>query len=147
MVGYVPAYQIRFENPESSKVLKKEYDEIRKAEYKVKAEEYEKAQEEAAKQRRLEAEQRRQQLQAEAEARKKAKEQRIRSKYSSRIANKILNRTIWIGMTKEMLIDSWGQPSDDNINRSVGSWGVHEQWIYGDTYVYLENGKVTSWQD
>ena len=48
-------------------------------------------------------------------------------------------------MTKEMLIDSWGDPKE--INRSVGSWGIHEQCIYSKGYVYIENGFVTSWQD
>lgn len=53
---------------------------------------------------------------------------------------------IWIGMTEEMILDSMGKPEDKN--RTVGSWGVHEQWIYnGDTYLYIENGKLTSWQD
>jgi hypothetical protein len=48
-------------------------------------------------------------------------------------------------MTREMLIESWGSPND--INRTVGSWGVHEQMIYGEVYVYVENDVVTSWQD
>ena len=48
-------------------------------------------------------------------------------------------------MTTEMVLESWGEPKDRN--RSVGSWGVHAQWIYGDTYVYFENGILTSWQD
>ncbi len=69
----------------------------------------------------------------------------MRVKYSTADANRIIERKIWIGMSKEMMIDSWGTPKD--INRSVGSWGVHEQCIYGDTYVYVENDKVTSWQD
>ena len=58
---------------------------------------------------------------------------------------KISDKKIWIGMTKEMAIESWGRPED--INRTVGSFGVHEQWIYGDTFVYFEDGKLTSWQD
>lgn len=33
------------------------------------------------------------------------------------------------------------------INRSVGSYGVHEQWVYGDMYLYFEDGILTSWQD
>jgi hypothetical protein len=56
----------------------------------------------------------------------------------------------WIqrGMTAEQVIASWGRPRD--INRTVGSWGVHEQWVYGEfggPYVYLEDGVVTSWQN
>lgn len=57
----------------------------------------------------------------------------------------IKNCKIYIGMTQEMLLMSWGKPED--INKSVGSWGVHEQWVYGNTYVYLENGIITSWQN
>jgi len=40
-----------------------------------------------------------------------------------------------------------GRPNHGN--RSVGSYGEHYQLVYEDRrrYVYLENGKVTSWQD
>lgn len=67
--------------------------------------------------------------------------------YGSGITNKILNKEIWIGMTKKMTIESWGEPND--INKTVGDWGVHEQWIYSNIgfYLYFENGKLTSWQD
>lgn len=54
---------------------------------------------------------------------------------------------IWVGMSKEMVLKSRGRPSD--INRTVGSWGIHEQWVYGilGPYLYLEDGVLTSWQD
>lgn len=49
----------------------------------------------------------------------------------------------------------------NHINRTTGSWGVHEQWVYldgwsasyeiflkrGTVYFYFENDKLTSWQD
>jgi len=56
-------------------------------------------------------------------------------------------RGIRIGMTREQLIASRGRPS--SINRTIGSWGVHEQWVYGDLgpFIYLEDGLLTSWQD
>lgn len=66
-------------------------------------------------------------------------------KYGATVGLKISEERIWIGMTKEMLIESWGRPND--INRTVGNWGVHEQCIYTSAYVYIENGIVTSWQD
>jgi hypothetical protein len=70
----------------------------------------------------------------------------LTKKYGSQeIAEKIMAKKIWLGMTSAMALESWGKPSD--INRSVGSWGVHEQWIYGDTYLYFEDGVLTSWQD
>lgn len=52
-----------------------------------------------------------------------------------------------IGMGSEEARRVWGKP--DNINSTSGSWGVHEQWVYGltRTYLYFENGKLTSWQE
>jgi hypothetical protein len=57
----------------------------------------------------------------------------------------IIDKKIKIGMKKEMVIDSWGEPED--IHRTVGTWGVHEQWIYGTKYLYFENNILTSFQD
>ena len=34
-----------------------------------------------------------------------------------------------------------------DINKTVGSWGIHEQWIYSSHFLYFENGILTSWQD
>lgn len=53
------------------------------------------------------------------------------------------------GMTRQQVRSAWGRPT--KINETVGSYGVHEQWVYdrGDfraQYVYLENGIVTSIQ-
>jgi len=57
---------------------------------------------------------------------------------------------VQIGFTTEQVVCAWGRPSD--INRTVGSWGVHEQWVYqhGDcsmTCLYFEDGVLTSFQD
>lgn len=67
------------------------------------------------------------------------------SKYGQINGMKVFRGEIFLGMTDKMAKESWGAP--DDINRSVGSWGVHEQWVYGDTYLYFENGILTSWQD
>lgn len=66
-------------------------------------------------------------------------------KYGQNIVNKIDNHQIWIGMTQTMARLSIGNPKD--INSSTGSWGVHEQWIYNNRYLYFENGKLTSFQN
>ena len=70
-------------------------------------------------------------------------------KWNKGILDAIKKHSIVMGMTKEQVKLSWGLPID--INRSVGSWGVHEQWVYGGRYsrkyLYFENGKLTSWQD
>ena len=55
-----------------------------------------------------------------------------------------------IGMTKEMVRASMGDPLD--VNRTVSEGLVSEQWVYGSLisnrrYVYFENGVVTSYQD
>jgi hypothetical protein len=59
---------------------------------------------------------------------------------------------IGIGMSQMAVICSWGYPYD--VNKTVGSWGVRKQLVYRGTgtyskskYIYIENEKVTSWQD
>jgi hypothetical protein len=48
-------------------------------------------------------------------------------------------------MTDDMARVSLGNPR--SINRTVGSWGVYEQWVYYSTYLYFENGKLSSYQN
>ena len=70
----------------------------------------------------------------------------INSKYDPLIAKRIINEKYFLGMTDEMARDSLGRPKD--INQSVGSWGVHEQWVYSnDLLLYFENGILTSYQN
>jgi hypothetical protein len=80
---------------------------------------------------------------------KKKEEQRradLIKKYGSTIGGKIIAGKIWIGMTDAMAKESWGYP--DDINRTVGSFGVHEQWVYpNDVYLYFEDGILTTFQD
>lgn len=68
------------------------------------------------------------------------------------IKSAIMDGKVMRDMTSEEVIASWGYPN--RVNRSVGSWGVHEQWVYGfydiytrPIYIYFERGRVTSWQD
>jgi hypothetical protein len=63
----------------------------------------------------------------------------------SKFKKTILKRKIEFGMTKQMVLDSWGNP--DDINRMVGSWGAYEQWVYGSRYLFFENGIFKSVQD
>jgi len=65
--------------------------------------------------------------------------------YGDEIGKKLLGGDYWIGMTKEMARISLGNPNE--INRTVGSWGVHEQWVYSSLYLYFEDGKLTSYQN
>ena len=50
-----------------------------------------------------------------------------------------------IGISKEACEAICGKP--DKINTTTGSWGVHEQWVYKDKYIYFENGLVTAIQE
>lgn len=59
--------------------------------------------------------------------------------------NAIKDQQITLGMTPCMALASWGIA--ERVNRSVGSYGTHEQWVYNDSYLYFENGILTSWQD
>lgn len=82
---------------------------------------------------------------------KREKEQKERKaalyrKYGKYSADLILEGRVQIGMSREMCREAWGSP--DDINRSSGSWGVHEQWVYGlGSYLYFENGKLSSIQN
>ena len=48
-------------------------------------------------------------------------------------------------MSKSDVLRAWGKPND--INRTVGDYGTSEQWVYGNEYIYFDNGTVTAWQD
>lgn len=54
-----------------------------------------------------------------------------------------------LGMNKQEVELVKGMPT--KINKTKGRWGVHEQWVYsnsfGTHYVYFENGRLTAIQD
>lgn len=54
-------------------------------------------------------------------------------------------RKIAIGMSQNALFCSWGSPARRNRTVTIGSEFI--QYIYGDTFVYVANGIVTSFQD
>lgn len=63
------------------------------------------------------------------------------------IATTACNR-VHIGMTREQAIAGWGRPRD--INRTSGTFGVHEQWVYGEYgsgYLYFEDGVLSTIQN
>lgn len=72
-------------------------------------------------------------------------EKKILKKYGQKILDRIKGGKIWIGMTSEMARMSIGNPI--KINQSVGKWGTHQQWVYDSTYLYFENGILTSYQN
>lgn len=83
---------------------------------------------------------------AEKKAAEEQRQKNMVAKFGKEMGNLIINRKVKLGMTKEMCREAWGAP--DDINRTIGSWGTHEQWVYsGGNYLYFENGKLTSIQD
>ena len=48
-------------------------------------------------------------------------------------------------MTPLMTCRSIGIPN--HINKSTYEFGIHEQWVYDERYLYFENDKLTSWQE
>lgn len=78
--------------------------------------------------------------------------EKIRYKFSDYEYSAIVDQKIVIGMSEEGLLLSWGEP--DEINRTVDSYHTNKQYVYKlsklqskYTYVYVEDGKVISWQD
>lgn len=76
------------------------------------------------------------------------KEQEAANLRAERVTIAIGQKKVMTGMTAEEVRRSWGEPT--RINSSVGSYGRHEQWVYGsggDTqYLYLDNGVLRSMQ-
>jgi len=87
----------------------------------------------------------------EEERRRAAERQRLVDKYGDEIADRILARMIWQGMTEEQLLESWGGPADKD--REIRKATTKETWKYGQTgrnrfsnRVFLENGVVIGWK-
>jgi hypothetical protein len=57
----------------------------------------------------------------------------------------IVNRKVMSGMNPQQVRAAWGRP--EHINRTVIPGHTAEQWVYGDTYLYFDDGILTSWQD
>lgn len=74
---------------------------------------------------------------------KKIWEKEMIRKYGKTNGQLIIAGKVRLGFSKKMCEEAWGTPND--INKSTGSWGTHEQWVYGTgNYLYFENGKLTS---
>lgn len=64
--------------------------------------------------------------------------------FSTTMWNFIKKGGVKLGMSEKVFLLSQGEP--DHINTSEGSYGRHEQWVYGNRYYYFENGVLTSMQ-
>jgi hypothetical protein len=70
---------------------------------------------------------------------------------SEEVAERIMSKEVWQGMSVEQLIDSWGKPED--IDQTVMKSKTKETWKYRRTgknrysqRVFLENNSVVGWQ-
>lgn len=79
------------------------------------------------------------------EQKKKKRLNKMVKKYGKKKGTGIAKGRVRLGYSTEMVKDAVGRPKD--INRTVGNWGVHEQWVYDSYYLYFENGILTSWQE
>jgi hypothetical protein len=73
------------------------------------------------------------------------------AKYGEEVADRIIARQVWQGMTDEQLTESWGAPVD--VGREITRTKVKETWKYGQTgknrfrqRVSLEDGIVVGWK-
>lgn len=82
-----------------------------------------------------------------AERKRKAEEEKQRKADERRQRAEWRKEGVHIGMTAErVLLSSWGKP--ESINRTVYSFGVHEQWCYpGYQYLYFEDGILVTIQN
>lgn len=67
----------------------------------------------------------------------------LENKYGTSMAAKLNAGKIWKGMTAQMVRDSWGSPL--KINRSINGNLVKEEWIYNNTWLYIENNTLVEW--
>jgi hypothetical protein len=72
--------------------------------------------------------------------------EREREKLARELAAEKRKKGVTIGMTKEdVLASNWGKPK--SVNSSTYSFGVREQWVYGNGhYLYFKNGVLDSIQ-
>lgn len=67
----------------------------------------------------------------------------LTDKYGEETGKRIYERKIWKGMTGEMIIDSWGNPS--KISRVISGDNIREEWSYSNTWLFLSNDRLTEW--
>lgn len=81
---------------------------------------------------------------------------RLHKKYGEKIGDKIFNKKLFIGMTNQMLIDAYGNPSDRKEtvtkNKTIRKCYFLPRTTQQKTIVYalevvLEDGKVVKWKE
>jgi len=66
--------------------------------------------------------------------------------WSTWICERMADGVVWLGMTQEQALLSWGRPT--KINKTIIASGVRTQWVYQgkspSNHLYFENGILTS---
>lgn len=82
----------------------------------------------------------------EAESLSQARSRWRKKRWTNRDVDAVLAGNIYVGMSSEMVRESWGMPR--RVNRTTTSNSQREQWVYeGSNYVYIENGRVIAIQN
>lgn len=66
-------------------------------------------------------------------------------KYGKELGSRIAAGRVWVGMTEQMLLDSYGKP--DKVNRNKEKWGVFAQYYYGKIVFFFRDGKLIEWEE
>jgi hypothetical protein len=70
-------------------------------------------------------------------------------KWGKKTARAIMDHEVFVGMTAEAAIESWGFPVKTTVNEIAGK--RTEQWVYPagkkNNYIYIIDGKVSKWDD
>lgn len=73
------------------------------------------------------------------------KDPRKTYKWAKKVWAAIEEGKVFIGMTAEQARMSWGKPEE--VNRTITGNVKHEQWIYGNSYLYFENALLSGIQN
>jgi len=70
-------------------------------------------------------------------------------KWGKKTAQAIVDHEVFVGMSAEAALESWGVPASKNVNEIGGK--VNEQWVYPagkrNKYIYIIEDKVSKWED
>ena len=70
----------------------------------------------------------------------------MKAKYGKNKGKLIAGGKVWVSISFEMAIDSWGEPTD--VQKTTVSSGTTEKWLYPDNrYLYFKNGRLDSWKE
>jgi hypothetical protein len=70
------------------------------------------------------------------------REKAVRAKgWPPNVEKAVIERKIFVGMTSEQAVMAWGRP--ERVNQTTTASSVSEQWVYGSSYLYFQNGKLT----